>query len=438
MLAATSTASAPRDSDALIELKAQEADEVQLFKQGGKLFSFDKTNIEWKERGHGEMRLMLNKTTGKVRVLMRRDKTHTVCANHLVTEDMKLQPNVGSDRSWVWTAKGDYSDETIKTEMLAVRFPTAPLANRFKAKFDECQAWNAALIAGTAHAGDANAPKPDDDGTHEVPPTPAGNAPPSIPEPAAAKHEEPTPVERAIPEPEPEQHKHEEVKHEEAAAVPAPADVEEHKHEEPAAAAAPAPEAHHEEAKPAEETPAAHAEPAAEAPKAEETHHHEEHKHEEAQRPRRRTTRRSSTKTRPRLRRPTTTRSPSTRTRPRPRKRTTRRPRSTRMRPRPTSTPHTRRSPRSLPPRPQRPLRRPHRPSTPNMLPRSTPLRTLPRPMRLPRSMPPRSMRTPRVKPRSPRSTQRPPRSTSRPRSTTTLRPRPRRTPNRRVAGWSR
>ncbi|KNE59018.1 hypothetical protein AMAG_03368 [Allomyces macrogynus ATCC 38327] len=231
------------DSDALVELKAQEADEVQLFKQRGKLFSFDKTNIEWKERGHGEMRLMLNKATGKVRVLMRRDKTHTVCANHLVTEDMKLQPNVGSDRSWVWTAKGDYSDETIKTEMLAVRFPTAALANRFKAKFDECQAWNAALIAGSAHAGDANAPKPDDDGAHD---RPLRKAPPAEARPCPNMLPRSTPPADAVP----------------ADAAPAEHAPAEHAHAE---GEAPKPEEHAaptEEHKPAEE----HHEAPAEAP----------------------------------------------------------------------------------------------------------------------------------------------------------------------------
>jgi hypothetical protein len=48
-----------------------------------KLFRFDTDASEWKERGTGDVRLLQHKTTGKVRLVMRRDKTLKVCANHL-------------------------------------------------------------------------------------------------------------------------------------------------------------------------------------------------------------------------------------------------------------------------------------------------------------------------------------------------------------------
>ena len=38
--------------------------------------------VEWKERGTGEIKLLKHKETGKIRVLMRRDKTLKICANH--------------------------------------------------------------------------------------------------------------------------------------------------------------------------------------------------------------------------------------------------------------------------------------------------------------------------------------------------------------------
>lgn len=47
-----------------------------------KLFRFDKETKEWKERGTGDVRLLEHKTNGKVRLVMRRDKTLKVCANH--------------------------------------------------------------------------------------------------------------------------------------------------------------------------------------------------------------------------------------------------------------------------------------------------------------------------------------------------------------------
>lgn len=55
-----------------------------FFCRRAKLFRFDQDAEppEWKERGTGDVKLLKHKTTGMVRVLMRRDKTLKVCANH--------------------------------------------------------------------------------------------------------------------------------------------------------------------------------------------------------------------------------------------------------------------------------------------------------------------------------------------------------------------
>ena len=52
---------------------------------------------------------------------------------------MKLQENVGSDRSWVYTTQADFSDEAPTAEVLAIRFATPEAAKEFKTKFEECQ-----------------------------------------------------------------------------------------------------------------------------------------------------------------------------------------------------------------------------------------------------------------------------------------------------------
>jgi hypothetical protein len=48
-----------------------------------KLFRFDAESSEWKERGTGDVRLLSHRETKKVRLVMRRDKTLKVCANHV-------------------------------------------------------------------------------------------------------------------------------------------------------------------------------------------------------------------------------------------------------------------------------------------------------------------------------------------------------------------
>ncbi|KAI2596750.1 RANBP1 isoform 10, partial [Pan troglodytes] len=49
-----------------------------------KLFRFASENDlpEWKERGTGDVKLLKHKEKGAIRLLMRRDKTLKICANH--------------------------------------------------------------------------------------------------------------------------------------------------------------------------------------------------------------------------------------------------------------------------------------------------------------------------------------------------------------------
>ena len=96
---------------------------------------------EWKERGVGTLKFLRTKNDpkAKVRILMRRDKTLKICANHfstfffhnsfVVLQSMELKANVGSDRSWVYFTPADFADaeennNQYKAETLAVRFQT--------------------------------------------------------------------------------------------------------------------------------------------------------------------------------------------------------------------------------------------------------------------------------------------------------------------------
>jgi len=114
-----------------------------------KLFRFATETSEWKERGTGDVRLLAHKETKKVRLVMRRDKTFKVCANHAISSDMKLQPNIGSDRSWVWKVAADYSETPPTSETLAIRFANAENASQFKEAFESAQKTNASLSSST-------------------------------------------------------------------------------------------------------------------------------------------------------------------------------------------------------------------------------------------------------------------------------------------------
>ena len=122
-----------------IDVKTGEEDEEVIFSHRTKLYRFAAEDKQWKERGVGDIKLLKNRQSGKMRVLMRRDQVLKICANHQITAEMKLQPNAGSDRSWVWSTMADFSEGECKAEQLAVRFKSEDTAKLFKEKFEECQ-----------------------------------------------------------------------------------------------------------------------------------------------------------------------------------------------------------------------------------------------------------------------------------------------------------
>eukprot|EP01120_Amphizonella_sp_Union-15-10_P006892 TRINITY_DN227_c0_g1_i1.p1 TRINITY_DN227_c0_g1~~TRINITY_DN227_c0_g1_i1.p1 ORF type:complete len:214 (-),score=62.38 TRINITY_DN227_c0_g1_i1:66-707(-) len=123
-----------------VEHKTFEEQEDIEFKTRAKLFRFDKAENDWKERGTGEVKILKHKVNRKkIRVLMRRDKTLKICANHYVSPIMKLEPNIGSDRSWVYTCPADFADEEAKEEVFAIRFANSENALAFKEAFEKAQ-----------------------------------------------------------------------------------------------------------------------------------------------------------------------------------------------------------------------------------------------------------------------------------------------------------
>jgi Ran-binding protein 1 len=139
-----------------VETKTNEESEEQVFKMRAKLFKFVKESSEWKERGTGDVRLLKHKENGKTRLVMRRDKTLKVCANHYVVPEMKLSPNVGSDRSWVWNAAADVSEGEPEAVTLAIRFANSDNANAFKDSFIKAQKENEEIFK-KADEGEADA-----------------------------------------------------------------------------------------------------------------------------------------------------------------------------------------------------------------------------------------------------------------------------------------
>lgn len=122
-----------------VEVKNNEEDEEVLYKVRAKLFRFHPDTKEWKERGTGNVKILKHKQSGKARVLMRRDKTLKICANHMISKEYELKPNVGSDKSWVYSVAADVSDGDAEAQTLAIRFGDKEKAEEFKKVFDEAK-----------------------------------------------------------------------------------------------------------------------------------------------------------------------------------------------------------------------------------------------------------------------------------------------------------
>jgi len=172
-----------------VEAKTGEEDEIELYKERARLFRFDSGLNEWKERGTGDARLLKHKESKKVRLVMRRDKTLKVCANHLITSDLNLQPNVGSERSWVWKVAADYSEDPPTSETLAIRLSNSTVAEEFKKAFEDAREANAKLSTKPTPPEESE-PVPEPAPTEKSEPPPTKKS-----EPAPPKESEPTPTE---------------------------------------------------------------------------------------------------------------------------------------------------------------------------------------------------------------------------------------------------
>lgn len=125
-----------------VEVKTLEENETVLYKVRAKLFRFDAENKEWKERGTGDCKFLQNNDSKKVRLLMRRDKTLKVCANHIIAPEYVLKPNIGSDRSWVYACTADIADGEPEAFTFAIRFGNKENADNFKKEFEKAQELN--------------------------------------------------------------------------------------------------------------------------------------------------------------------------------------------------------------------------------------------------------------------------------------------------------
>ena len=118
---------------------------------------------QWKERGTGNAKLLRNKTTKKIRFVMRQEKTLKPVANFFLQESplCDLVPMKNTDKAYLWSCN-DCSEEEPRLEKLCARFQTTDNTALFKAAFEAARIFNQAVKEGKADSELVFAPTVED------------------------------------------------------------------------------------------------------------------------------------------------------------------------------------------------------------------------------------------------------------------------------------
>uniref|UniRef100_A0A1Q3F444 Putative nuclear pore complex component n=1 Tax=Culex tarsalis TaxID=7177 RepID=A0A1Q3F444_CULTA len=124
----------------LVEVKTGEEGFDCVYEHRAKMFRMDKTAKEWKERGLGNIRVLVKKDDSNVaRLLMRREQVLKLCCNQLISKDLKFTVSEKNANTLTWVGH-DYSENELLVETFAIRFKTADIAKDFHNLIKKVQA----------------------------------------------------------------------------------------------------------------------------------------------------------------------------------------------------------------------------------------------------------------------------------------------------------
>ena len=137
-----------------VETETGEEDENVEFKMRAKLYRYCESlldvgtgNKQWNDRGIGDVRFMKHKETGKTRVLMRQEKTLKIVLNHLVSSEIEVTAQAGSDRAWTWSAN-NFANGEVEASTFALKFKNPENAGKFKEQWEKSKEEMARLASG--------------------------------------------------------------------------------------------------------------------------------------------------------------------------------------------------------------------------------------------------------------------------------------------------
>lgn len=130
----------PKVNLPLVNVPTLEESEDVLLELRARIYRYETKEDEepeFKERGTGQVKILRHRQTNMYRILMRRDKTFKICANHYITGAMKLSPHNNSDKVFIYSTLADFYENETTPETFAIRFSNSENALKFKNCFDD-------------------------------------------------------------------------------------------------------------------------------------------------------------------------------------------------------------------------------------------------------------------------------------------------------------
>lgn len=118
-----------------VEVVTGEEDEAILFSTRCKLFRF--IDRQWKERGLGDIKILHHEDSGKVRVVMRREQVHKVCANFSLSSEMTIDFKSPVEKKVLTWSAMDFSEGQSQIEQFCAKFKNEDIALEFKNRFEQ-------------------------------------------------------------------------------------------------------------------------------------------------------------------------------------------------------------------------------------------------------------------------------------------------------------
>lgn len=120
----------------LVDVVTGEENEEVMFAGRCKLYRYDRSTKETKERGLGEIKILKN-NEGQYRVVMRRDQVLKLCANFRLLKAMSVNPKKGNPCVYSFWCSDCSEDVSGVAETFFVKFVDEDIAKMFADKFTE-------------------------------------------------------------------------------------------------------------------------------------------------------------------------------------------------------------------------------------------------------------------------------------------------------------